>query len=40
MTIGLNPYQSEAPTRFGWSLVLPFRQQTPGARNQKKLIGK
>ena len=27
MTIGLPPYQSEAPTRFGWSLWLPFRQQ-------------
>ena len=27
MTIGLNPYQSEAPTRFGWSLWLPFGQQ-------------
>jgi sterol desaturase/sphingolipid hydroxylase (fatty acid hydroxylase superfamily) len=25
MTIGLTPYQSEAPTRFGWSLILPFR---------------
>lgn len=24
MTIGLMPYQSEAPTRLGWSLVLPF----------------
>ena len=24
MTIGLTPYQSEAPTRFGWSLWLPF----------------
>jgi sterol desaturase/sphingolipid hydroxylase (fatty acid hydroxylase superfamily) len=24
MTIGLTPYQSEAPTRFGWSLLLPF----------------
>jgi sterol desaturase/sphingolipid hydroxylase (fatty acid hydroxylase superfamily) len=23
--IGLTPYQTEAPTRFGWSLVLPFR---------------
>jgi sterol desaturase/sphingolipid hydroxylase (fatty acid hydroxylase superfamily) len=32
MTIGLNPYQSEAPTRFGWSLWLPFRQQK--ARNR------
>jgi len=29
MTIGLNPYQSEAPTRFGWSLWLPFRPQRP-----------
>jgi sterol desaturase/sphingolipid hydroxylase (fatty acid hydroxylase superfamily) len=27
MTIGLTPYQSEAPTRFGWSLWLPFRRQ-------------
>jgi sterol desaturase/sphingolipid hydroxylase (fatty acid hydroxylase superfamily) len=34
MTIGLNPYQSEAPTRFGWSLWLPFRQQQPEARNR------
>jgi sterol desaturase/sphingolipid hydroxylase (fatty acid hydroxylase superfamily) len=25
MTIGLTPYQSENPTRFGWSLLLPFR---------------
>jgi sterol desaturase/sphingolipid hydroxylase (fatty acid hydroxylase superfamily) len=25
MTIGLPPYQTEAPTRFGWSLMLPFR---------------
>ena len=24
MAIGLTPYQSEAPTRFGWSLLLPF----------------
>jgi sterol desaturase/sphingolipid hydroxylase (fatty acid hydroxylase superfamily) len=24
MTIGLTRYQSEAPTRFGWSLLLPF----------------
>jgi len=27
MTIGLMPYQSEAPTRFGWSLWLPFGPQ-------------
>jgi sterol desaturase/sphingolipid hydroxylase (fatty acid hydroxylase superfamily) len=32
MTIGLNPYQSEAPTRFGWSLWLPFRPQRPVAK--------
>jgi sterol desaturase/sphingolipid hydroxylase (fatty acid hydroxylase superfamily) len=37
MTIGLSPYQSEAPTKFGWSLWLPFGKQ-PG--DQKKLIGK
>jgi sterol desaturase/sphingolipid hydroxylase (fatty acid hydroxylase superfamily) len=33
MTIGLNPYQSEAPTRFGWSLWLPFRPSQ--ARNHQ-----
>jgi len=27
MTIGLNPYQDEAPTRFAWSLWLPFGRQ-------------
>ncbi len=26
MKIGLTPYQSEDPTRFGWSLWLPFRR--------------
>jgi sterol desaturase/sphingolipid hydroxylase (fatty acid hydroxylase superfamily) len=35
MTIGLPLYQSEAPTQFGWSLWLPFRQQKPEARNLK-----
>jgi sterol desaturase/sphingolipid hydroxylase (fatty acid hydroxylase superfamily) len=35
MTIGLTPYQSEAPTRFGWSLLLPFGHQKPEARNRK-----
>jgi sterol desaturase/sphingolipid hydroxylase (fatty acid hydroxylase superfamily) len=39
MTIGLTPYQSEAPTRFGWSLLLPFTQQKAAA-TQKKLMGK
>jgi sterol desaturase/sphingolipid hydroxylase (fatty acid hydroxylase superfamily) len=29
MTIGLTPYQTEAPTRFGWSLWLPFRPKPP-----------
>jgi sterol desaturase/sphingolipid hydroxylase (fatty acid hydroxylase superfamily) len=27
MTIGLTPYQDEAPTRLGWSLWLPFGRQ-------------
>jgi sterol desaturase/sphingolipid hydroxylase (fatty acid hydroxylase superfamily) len=27
MTVGLNPYQSAAPARFGWSLWLPFGRQ-------------
>ena len=35
MTIGLTPYQSGAPTRFGWSLWLPFGQQTPEPKKQK-----
>ena len=26
MTLGLTPYQSEDPSRFGWSLALPFRR--------------
>jgi sterol desaturase/sphingolipid hydroxylase (fatty acid hydroxylase superfamily) len=34
MTIGLPPYQSEAPTRFGWSLWLPFGRQASQARNK------
>ncbi|MCB1526828.1 MAG: sterol desaturase family protein [Hyphomicrobiaceae bacterium] len=25
MTIGLSPYQNDNPTRFSWSLLLPFR---------------
>lgn len=29
MTIGLPPYQNENPTRFGWSLWLPFGPQRP-----------
>lgn len=36
MTIGLPPYQSEAPTRFGWSLWLPFGQQNLDARSRKR----
>jgi hypothetical protein len=35
MTIGLPPYQSEAPIRFGWSLWLPFGQQSARNRDQK-----
>jgi sterol desaturase/sphingolipid hydroxylase (fatty acid hydroxylase superfamily) len=43
MTIGLSPYQTEGPTRFGWSLVLPFRKPSgrgAGKDPQKKFIGK
>ena len=35
MTIGLTPYQSEAPTRFGWSLWLPFRKQRPNIDSRR-----
>jgi sterol desaturase/sphingolipid hydroxylase (fatty acid hydroxylase superfamily) len=28
MTIGLNSFQSDAPTRLSWSLGLPFRPRT------------
>ena len=34
MTIGLTPYQTEAPTRFGWSLVLPFRETSGGGASE------
>jgi len=34
MTIGLTPYQTEEPTRFGWSIWLPFRQQKPETRSR------
>ena len=32
MTIGLNTYQTEEPSKLGWSLVLPFRR--PSSRGQ------
>jgi sterol desaturase/sphingolipid hydroxylase (fatty acid hydroxylase superfamily) len=32
MTIGLNTYQTEEPSKLGWSLVLPFRR--PPSRGQ------
>ncbi|MBQ0818202.1 MAG: sterol desaturase family protein [Methyloceanibacter sp.] len=32
MTIGLNTYQNEEPSKLGWSLVLPFRR--PPSRGQ------
>lgn len=34
MTIGLPPYQSEAPTRLGWSLWLPFGPERAEARRR------
>jgi sterol desaturase/sphingolipid hydroxylase (fatty acid hydroxylase superfamily) len=33
MTIGLSPYQSDEPTRLGWSLGLPFGRQPEGGRD-------
>jgi sterol desaturase/sphingolipid hydroxylase (fatty acid hydroxylase superfamily) len=35
MTIGLTPYQGEAPTRLGWSLWLPFRTKTRDAAQDR-----
>ena len=32
MIIGLSEYQSEAPTRFTWSLLLPFRRKRTSQR--------
>jgi sterol desaturase/sphingolipid hydroxylase (fatty acid hydroxylase superfamily) len=32
MTIGLNTYQNEEPSKLGWSLLLPFRR--PPSRGQ------
>ena len=40
MTIGLPPYQSEAPTRLGWSLWLPFIRNTAAAKSSRSpLVG-
>jgi sterol desaturase/sphingolipid hydroxylase (fatty acid hydroxylase superfamily) len=36
MTVGLTPYQSEAPTRFGWSLWLPFGPQIQNQDSERK----
>lgn len=32
MTIGLPAYQSDAPTRLGWSLLLPFKRSANGTQ--------
>jgi len=32
MTVGLSEWQDEAPTRLGWSLLLPFRNPPSGLR--------
>jgi sterol desaturase/sphingolipid hydroxylase (fatty acid hydroxylase superfamily) len=39
MTIGLTPYQSEAPARFGWSLWLPFGPQRRNVESGKEHAG-
>ena len=35
MTIGLTPYQSEAPTRFGWSLGCRSASRKRGSRSEE-----
>ena len=37
MTIGLNEYQSEDPTRFGWSLLLPFRRKRKSVEAEREV---
>ncbi len=39
MTIGLSEYQSEQPTRFGWSLALPFRRRR-GSQTERRVSEK
>jgi sterol desaturase/sphingolipid hydroxylase (fatty acid hydroxylase superfamily) len=40
MTIGLTPYQSDAPTKFGWSLLLPFIRNAGSAKSSRSpLVG-
>jgi sterol desaturase/sphingolipid hydroxylase (fatty acid hydroxylase superfamily) len=33
MTIGLDPYQTEEPSKLGWSLILPFRRRASPRQN-------
>ena len=33
MTIGLDPYQTEEPSKLGWSLILPFRRRPSPRQN-------
>jgi sterol desaturase/sphingolipid hydroxylase (fatty acid hydroxylase superfamily) len=35
MTVGLSPFQSEAPTRLGWSLALPFARSAAAVREDE-----
>lgn len=37
MTIGLAEYQSEEPTRFSWSLVLPFRRERASVKAEREV---
>jgi len=37
MTIGLNEYQSEDPTRFGWSLLLPFQRRRKSVEAEREV---
>lgn len=40
MTIGLEEWQDDAPTRLGWSLALPFRSPPASRRQEDETISK
>jgi len=37
MMVGLSEYQSEQPTRFGWSLLLPFRRKRKSVKAEREV---
>jgi sterol desaturase/sphingolipid hydroxylase (fatty acid hydroxylase superfamily) len=40
MTIGLDEYQTDRPTRLGWSLLLPFGPLNAARREARRMHGK